>query len=85
MLAETVAVRVQSELGKPDKTETSRVARVWHDSESTDGETLLLARFQCPARCRAAGIPAQAQFATKPALARAMVARTLDAGIPQPG
>jgi integrase len=38
-LAETVAVRVKYELGKPDKTETNRVARVWHDSESTDGET----------------------------------------------
>lgn len=38
-LAETVADRVQSELGMPDRTETNRVARVWHDSESTDGET----------------------------------------------
>jgi hypothetical protein len=37
-LAETVAVRVQSELSKPDETETNRVARVWHDSDSTDGE-----------------------------------------------
>jgi hypothetical protein len=36
-LAETVAVRVQSELSKPDKAETNRVARVWHDSESTNG------------------------------------------------
>jgi SRSO17 transposase len=35
-----------------------------------------------PARCRAAGIPAEAGFATKPALARAMIARTLDAGVP---
>jgi hypothetical protein len=38
-LAETVAVRVQSELSKPDKPGTNRVARMWHDSESTDGET----------------------------------------------
>ena len=38
-LAETVAVRVQSELGNPDKTATKRVARVWHDGESTDGKT----------------------------------------------
>lgn len=38
-IAETVAVRVQSELGKPDKTDASRVARVWHDGESTGGET----------------------------------------------
>jgi SRSO17 transposase len=35
-----------------------------------------------PARCRAAGIPGQTGFATKPALARAMIARALDAGIP---
>jgi SRSO17 transposase len=35
-----------------------------------------------PARCRAAGIPDTVQFATKPTLARAMIARTLDAGIP---
>ena len=38
-LAETVAVRVQSELSDPDKTGTNRVARVWHDSESADGGT----------------------------------------------
>jgi SRSO17 transposase len=34
-----------------------------------------------PARCRAAGIPADVTFATKPALARAMIARALDAGV----
>jgi integrase len=38
-LAETVAARVQSELSKPDKADTNGVARVWHDGESTDGET----------------------------------------------
>ena len=38
-LAETVAVRVQSELSNPDKTATKRVARVWHDNETTDGKT----------------------------------------------
>jgi hypothetical protein len=38
-LAETVAVRVQSELSNPGKTGTKRVARVWHDSENTDGKT----------------------------------------------
>jgi integrase len=38
-LAETVAVRVQSELSNPDKTGTNRVARAWHDSESADGVT----------------------------------------------
>jgi SRSO17 transposase len=35
-----------------------------------------------PDRCRAAGIPAQVGFATKPALATRMLARTLDAGVP---
>jgi SRSO17 transposase len=35
-----------------------------------------------PARCRAAGIPDQVGFATKPALAQAMIARALDAGVP---
>jgi SRSO17 transposase len=34
------------------------------------------------ARCRAAGIPARTRFATKPALARKMIARALDAGTP---
>src|SRR5579862_2558709 len=38
-LAETVAVRVQSELGKPDSHGTNHVARVWHDGETTDGAT----------------------------------------------
>jgi SRSO17 transposase len=35
-----------------------------------------------PARCAAAGIPAQTAFATKPGLARRMLGRTLDAGTP---
>ena len=38
-LADTVAVRVQSELSNPDKTGANGVARVWHDSESADGGT----------------------------------------------
>jgi len=33
-------------------------------------------------RLRAAGVPDQVQFATKPALARRMLARALDAGVP---
>jgi SRSO17 transposase len=33
-----------------------------------------------PGRCAAAGIPAETVFATKPKLARMMIARTLDAG-----
>jgi SRSO17 transposase len=35
-----------------------------------------------PDRCQAAGIPAQAGFATKPALATRMLGRALDAGVP---
>jgi SRSO17 transposase len=35
-----------------------------------------------PDRRQAAGIPAQVGFATKPALARRMLARALDAGVP---
>jgi SRSO17 transposase len=35
-----------------------------------------------PARCRAAGVPQGTAFATKPALARAMITRALDAGTP---
>lgn len=35
-----------------------------------------------PDRCRAAGVPDGTQFATKPALARKMITRTLDAGTP---
>jgi SRSO17 transposase len=35
-----------------------------------------------PERLRAAGVPDQVSFATKPALAKAMLARALDAGVP---
>jgi SRSO17 transposase len=35
-----------------------------------------------PARCRAAGVPAQRAFATKPELARVMLARALEVGVP---
>ena len=35
-----------------------------------------------PARCRAAGVPDQVGFATKPELARRMLERALDAGVP---
>jgi SRSO17 transposase len=35
-----------------------------------------------PARCRAAGVPEQVRFATKPALAAQMISRAVDAGVP---
>jgi SRSO17 transposase len=35
-----------------------------------------------PARCRAAGVPDQVGFATKPELARVMLERALDTGVP---
>lgn len=35
-----------------------------------------------PDRCRAAGIPTEVSFQTKPQLAQAMLARALDAGVP---
>jgi SRSO17 transposase len=35
-----------------------------------------------PDRCRAAGVPAQVGFATKPKLAMTMITRALDAGVP---
>ena len=35
-----------------------------------------------PGRCRTAGVPGGVAFATKPALARQMIGRTLDAGTP---
>ena len=35
-----------------------------------------------PDRCQAAGVPADVEFATKPALARQMIIRVLDAGTP---
>jgi SRSO17 transposase len=35
-----------------------------------------------PARCRAAGVPNQVGFATKPELARQMLDRALEAGVP---
>jgi SRSO17 transposase len=46
---------------------------------------LYLPRFWTsdPARCRAAGVPEETAFATKPALAKTMIIRALDAGTRQ--
>jgi SRSO17 transposase len=48
------------------------------------GRALYLPRswISDPARCRAAGVPEDAAFATKPALARQMITGALDAGTP---
>ncbi len=35
-----------------------------------------------PQRCRAAGVPAEREFATKPQIARSVLARLLEAGVP---
>jgi SRSO17 transposase len=35
-----------------------------------------------PERCRAAGIPQEVEFTTKPAQAQAMIARAIAAGVP---
>jgi SRSO17 transposase len=48
-----------------------------------DRELYLPKGWTCdPARLRAAGVPQRVGFATKPALAQAMVGRALDAGVP---
>jgi SRSO17 transposase len=43
---------------------------------------LLKGWTDAPERCRAAGVPEEVRFATKPQLARAMVERVLEAGLP---
>jgi SRSO17 transposase len=48
-----------------------------------DRELYLPRAWTCdPDRCRAAGVPDQVGFATKPTLATQMLTRTLDAGVP---
>lgn len=62
---------------------------VFHTSASARGHTLLDRELCLPKswtddleRCREADVPTSVMFATKPELARRMVERTLDAGLP---
>jgi SRSO17 transposase len=74
--------------GTAGRTENAQVT-VWLTYASSIGHGLIdraLYLPRCwtddPDRRTAAGVPAEAGFATKPALARQMIARTLDAGVP---
>ena len=62
---------------------------VFRTSASSRGHTLLDRELYLPKswtddqeRCREAHVPAQMTFATKPELARRMLERTLDSGLP---
>jgi SRSO17 transposase len=63
--------------GTAGRVENAQVA-VYLTYAAPDGHALIAD----PARCRAAGIPQDAAFSTKPTLAWKMVTRTLDAGVP---
>jgi SRSO17 transposase len=85
--AMTVAVQRQY-TGTAGRTENAQVA-VYLAYASPAGtafvdRALYLPRSwtEDPARCRAAGVPQDTAFATKPALAHAMITRALDAGAP---
>jgi SRSO17 transposase len=74
--------------GTAGRTENAQVA-VYLAYVSPAGHALMDRELYLPrswttdsGRCRAAGIPEGTAFATKPALARRMVARTLDARVP---
>jgi SRSO17 transposase len=74
--------------GTAGRTENAQVA-VYLGYAGRGGHALIDRELYLPkswtadaGRCRAAGIPGETVFATKPTLARAMIARTLDAGIP---
>ncbi|HET6531871.1 MAG TPA: IS701 family transposase [Actinoplanes sp.] len=85
----TATVGVQRQYtGTAGRTENAQVT-VWLTYAGRVGHGLIdraLYLPRCwiddPARRAAAGVPAEVGFATKPALARQMIARTLDAGIP---
>ena len=83
----TVGVQRQYS-GTAGKVENCQVA-VYMTYTSTRGHALIDRALylpkswtEDPARCREAGVPADTEFATKPALARQMIRRALDAGVP---
>ena len=85
----TATVGVQRQYtGTAGRTENAQVT-VWLTYATAVGHGLIdraLYLPRCwaddPARRDTAGVPAEVGFATKPALARQMIARTLDAGVP---
>jgi SRSO17 transposase len=85
----TATVRVQRQYtGTAGRTENAQVA-VYLAYAAPAGtafidRALYLPRSSTsdPARCRAAGVPPDTAFAAKPALAREMIGRALDAGAP---
>ncbi len=83
----TVAVQRQYS-GTAGRTENCQVAVYLADTAPAGtafiGRALYLPRSwtRDPARCRAAGVPPDTAFATKPALVRQMTGRALDAGTP---
>jgi SRSO17 transposase len=85
--ASTVGVQRQY-TGTAGRIDNAQVA-VWLVYASDAGHALIDREIYVPQgwtcdpdRCRAAGIPGQVGFATKPALATRMLARALDAGTP---
>ncbi|GLW74687.1 transposase [Kitasatospora phosalacinea] len=85
----TASVGVQRQYtGTAGRIENSQVA-VYLVYSATAGHTAIDRRLyiprswtQDPDRCRAAGIPDDLRFATKPALATEMIAQALDADVP---
>src|SRR6266545_5828204 len=85
----TTTVGVQRQYtGTAGRVENAQVA-VWLVYASSAGHALVDRELYVPRvwtddpdRCRAAGIPDQTGFATKPALAARMLTRALDAGVP---
>jgi len=85
----TTTVGVQRQYtGTAGRIENAQVA-VYLTYASTRGHAFIDRALYLPVswtedrrRCAAAGIPDDVEFATKPALARAMIARALDAGTP---